>query len=60
MEVAMTRHNLEIAKTVLLLKAAPMAALLLLICGVIAHTILHPTAVVASVPTLTTNQPSAP
>jgi hypothetical protein len=56
----MTRHNLEIPKTVLLLKAAPLAALLLLICGVIAHTILHPAAVVASVPTLTTNQPSAP
>ena len=45
----MTRHNLENPKTVLLLKAAPLAALLLLICGIIAHTILHPTAVVASV-----------
>ena len=56
----MTRHNLEIPKTVLLLKTAPLAALLLLICGIIAHTILRPTAVVASVPTLTTNQPSAP
>jgi hypothetical protein len=58
----MTRHNLEIPKSVLVLKAAPLAALLLLICGLFAQTVLHPNAVVASVPTLTpaTNQASAP
>jgi hypothetical protein len=45
----MTRRNLEIPKTALVLKAAPLAALILLLCGAIAHTILHPNTVVASV-----------
>lgn len=57
----MTRRNLEIPKTALVLTAAPLAALIVLLCGIIAHTILHPNAVVASVPTLTpANQASAP
>ena len=51
MEDIMMRGNLEIPKTALVLKAAPLAALILLLCGVIAHTILHPNAVVASGPT---------
>jgi hypothetical protein len=62
MEDAMTRRNLEIPQTALVLKAAPLAALILLLCGVIAQTILQPNAVVAAVPTLTpaTDQASAP
>jgi hypothetical protein len=62
MEVVMTRHNLEIPKSVLVLKAAPLAAIIVLLCGVIAQSILRPNAVVASVPTLTpaTSQASAP
>jgi len=57
----MTRRNLEIPKTALALKAAPLVALILLLCGVIAHTILHPTTVVASAPALPPiDHPSAP
>ena len=57
----MARRNLEIPKTALALKAAPLVALILLLCGVIAHTILHPTTVVASAPTLPPiDHPSAP